>query len=84
MERPSKILEQIAFNTKLNTEEHMLIAMDKSTRVEHLSQPLQTDNKQFKIAIAFLTGYNEKFNVTNSNINSISRKQLLRKMVLFK
>ena len=41
--------------------------MDKSRHEEHLSQPLQTNNKQFKIAITFLTGYNGKFNVTNKN-----------------
>ena len=42
---PSKILEQIAFNTRPKIEEHMLIVMDKSTHEEHLSQPLQTNNK---------------------------------------
>ena len=41
--------------------------MDKSTHEEHLSQPLQTNNKQFKIAVTFLTGYNGIFNVTNEN-----------------
>ena len=40
--------------------------MDKSTHEEHLSQPLQTNNKQFKIAVTFLTGCNGIFNVTNS------------------
>ena len=67
MELPSKLLEQIAFNTRPKVEEHMLIVMDKSTHEEHLSQPLQTNNKQFKIAVTFLTGYNGIFNVTNSN-----------------
>ena len=67
MELPSKLLEQIAFNTGPNIEEHMLIVMDKSTHEEHLSQPLQTNNKQFKIAVTFLTGYNGIFNVTNEN-----------------
>ena len=46
----------------------MLVVMDKYTREEHLSQPLQTINKQFKIAITSLTAYNGVFNVTNSNI----------------
>ena len=41
--------------------------MDKRTHEEHRSQPLQTNNKQFKIAVTFLTGYNGIFNVTNSN-----------------
>ena len=64
---PSKILEQIAFNTRAKIEEHMLIVMDKSTHEEHLSQPLQTNNKQFKIAVTFLTAYNGIFNVTDKN-----------------
>ena len=67
MELPSKLLEQIAFNTRPKIEEHMLIVMDKSTHEEHLSQPLQTNNKQFKVAVTFLTGYNGFFNVTNAN-----------------
>ena len=64
---PSKILEQIAFNTRPKIEEHMLIVMDRSIHEEHLSQPLQTNNKQFKIAVTFLSAYNGIFNVTNSN-----------------
>ena len=67
MELPGKILERIAFNTRLKYEEYTLIAMDKSTHEEHLSQQLQTNNKQFKIAVTILTGYNCIFNVTNSN-----------------
>ena len=67
MELPSKLLEQIAYNTRSRIEEHMLIVMDKSTHEEHLSQPLQTNNKQFKIAVTFLTGYNGIFNVTDKN-----------------
>ena len=41
--------------------------MDKSTHTEHLFQPLQTNNRQFKIAITFLTGYTGIFNLTNSH-----------------
>ena len=67
MELPCKILEQIAFNTRPKIEEYMLIAMDKSTHEEHLSQTLQSNNKQFNIAVTFLTGYNGIFNVTNLN-----------------
>ena len=67
MELPSKLLEQIAFNTRLKIEEHMLIIMDKSVHKEHLFQPLQTNNKQFKIAITFLSAYNGIFKVSNSN-----------------
>ena len=67
MELPSNILEQKAFNTISKIEEHLLVVMDKSTHEEHLSQPLQTNNKDFKIAITFLTGYNGIFNVTDKN-----------------
>ena len=63
----SKLLEQVAFNTRPKIEEHLLIIIDKSTHEEHLSRPLQTSNKQFKITVTFLTGYNGIFNVTNSN-----------------
>ena len=45
----------------------MLVVMDKSTHEELLSQPLQTNSKQFKIAVTFQFGYNGIFNVTNSN-----------------
>ena len=64
MELPSKLLEQIAFNTKPKIEEHMLIVMDKSSHEEPLFQPLQTNNKQFKIAVTCLTTYNSLYNVT--------------------
>ena len=67
MELPSKILQQIAYNTRSRIEEHLLIVMDKSAHEEHLFQPLQTNNKQFKIAITFLTGYNGIFNIRNEN-----------------
>ena len=68
MELPSKLLEQIAFNTRPKKEEHILIVRDKSTHEEHLSQPLQTNDKHFKIAVTFLTAYNGIFNITNKNI----------------
>ena len=38
-----------------------------STHEENLSQPWQTNNKQFKNAVNFLTGYNGFFIVTNKN-----------------
>ena len=60
-------MEQIAFITRPKNEEHMLIVMEKSTHEERLSQPLQTNNKQFKIEVTFPTGYNGIFNITNSN-----------------
>ena len=40
MEPSSKILEQIAYNTRPKIVEHMLIVMNKITHEEHLSQPL--------------------------------------------
>ena len=67
MELPSKLLEQIALNTRAKTEENMLIVLDKSTHEKHLFHPLQTNNKQFKRAITFLSAYNGIFNVSNSN-----------------
>ena len=77
MELPSKLLEQIAYNTRPKIEEHMLIIMDKSTHEEHLFQPLQTNNKQFKIAVTFPSGYNGIFNVTNSNNKFYFKKNLV-------
>ena len=67
MELPSKIIQQMAFNTRPKVEEHMLIVMDKSSNEEHLSQQLQTNNEQYKIAITFLTAYIGIFNVTDKN-----------------
>ena len=67
MELPSKLLEQIALNTRFKIQEHVLVVMDKSTCKEHLYQPLQTIKKIFKIANTFLTGYNGNFNVTDRN-----------------
>ena len=77
MELPSKLLEQIAFNTRSKIEEHILIVMDKSTHEEHLSQPLQTNNKQFKIAVTFLSAYNGIFNVTNKNNKFYFKRNLI-------
>ena len=82
MELPSKILEQIAFNTRPKIEEHMLIVMDRSTHEEHLSQPLQTNNKQFKVAITFLSAYNGIFNVTNSNNKFYFKKSLVEEVFI--
>ena len=67
MERPSELLEQIAFNTRPEIEDIMLIVMDKFTHEENVSQPLQTNIEQIKTAVTFLTGYNGIFNVTNTN-----------------
>ena len=78
MELPSKLSEQIAYNTRPKREEHMLIFMDKSTHEEHLFQPLQTNNKQYKIAITFLTGYNGIFNVTISKNKFYFKKSFIK------
>ena len=67
MELPCKILEQIAFKTRPKKEAHVSVVKDKRTREEHLSQPLQTNIKQFRIAVTFLTGYNGIFKVTYKN-----------------
>ena len=77
MELPSNLLEQIAYNTRPKTEEHMLLVMDKSEHDEHHSQPLQTNDKPFKIAVTFLTDYNGIFNVTNSNIKFYFKKTII-------
>ena len=87
MELPRKLLEQIAFNTKPKIEEHMLIIMDKSTHEEHLSPPLQTNIKQFKVAVTFSTGYSGVFNVTSSKnrfyfIKSISDEHGYRQSII--
>ena len=67
MELPSKLLEQTVYSTRSNIEGHISIVMDQSTHEEHLSQPLQTNIKQFKISVTFLTAYNGIFNLQNSN-----------------
>ena len=65
MELPKKILEQLVFNTGPKIEKHMLTVIDRSIHEEHLSQPLQTNNRQYKIAVTFLSGYNGTLNVSN-------------------
>ena len=57
--------------------------MHKSTHEEHLSQALQTNDKQFKIAVNFLTGYNGIFNVKNSNIKFYFKKTITNEEVFF-
>ena len=53
--------------------------MDTSTYEENLSQPIQTNNKQVKIAVPFRTGYNGIFNVTNINNGSLFAKLITDK-----
>ena len=69
MELPTKLLEQIAFNTRPKIEEHILIVMDESAHTEHLYERLQTNNRKFKIAVTFLTGYNGIFKIKSKNNN---------------
>ena len=76
MELPSKLLKQIAFITRPKTEEHKLNVMDKSTDEEHLSQPVQSNIKQFRIAVTFPSGYNGIFNVTNSKNKFFFKKTI--------
>ena len=52
--------------------------MDKSIREEHLSQPLQTNLKQIKSAVTFITGYNGIFNVTNSSNKLYFKKTVMK------
>ena len=68
MELPSKLFQQRAFNIRPKIEEHMLIVIDERTQEEHFFQPLQTNIKEVKIAVKFLTAYNVIFNVTSKNI----------------
>ena len=74
MELSNKLLEQVPFITRPKIEERILIVVDKSTHEGHLSQPIQTNNKQLKIAVTFLTDYNGKFNITDLNKNLCFKK----------
>ena len=79
MELLNKILVLTAIITEPEIEEDMLVFVDKSTRKEHLSQPLQTKHIQYEIAITFSTGYNGKFNITSSSNNFHSAKSITNK-----
>ena len=83
MEIPSKISELIAFNTRSTNEEHMLIVMEKSNE-EQLAHPLQTNNKQFKTAVTFLTGYNGIFIFTNQKTINVSSQNQLTMLISVK
>ena len=67
MEKSSKIFEQTAFNTRPKVEEQILLVTDEYTHEEWQSQPLETENKQLKIATTLLSGYNGIFVVTDKN-----------------
>ena len=52
--------------------------MNKNVHKERFFQPVQSNIKQFKITVTFLTGYNGFFNVTHpKKTNSLSQSQLL-------
>ena len=74
MELPSELLENIAFNTRPKSEEHILIFIDKSVHREHLSEPLQTIFERFKISVPFQTGFNRIFIARNKKIRFYSAK----------
>ena len=78
MELSSKLLKQLAFNTRPKLEELMLIVMDKSTHEENFSQLIRTNIRQYKVTLTFLTLYSGIFNVTNKKINSILQYQELK------
>ena len=67
MELPSKLEKHFAFFTRPKNEEHILPSLAKSTHEEHLSPPLHINNKQHKLAVTSLSGYNAIFNFTNNN-----------------
>ena len=67
MKLPSMLLEKIAINTKLKSEKHMLVVMDKSAHEENLSQTISTNIKQFQTVVTLLSGYNGIFNIKNYN-----------------
>ena len=87
MELPSKLLEQIAFNTRPKIEEHMLVVMDRSTHEKLLSEPIHTNKKRFKLSVTFLTGYNGILNVKSLNkfffTKSFSDKDDLSKLLYY-
>ena len=53
--------------------------MHKSIHEEHLFQPLHTNEKQFKVRVTFLSGYNGTFNVTNSSKKFCFAKSITNK-----
>ena len=67
MDLPEKLLEKTSSNTRSKIEKHMLTVMDKSIHEEHLSQPLQTNDKQINFAVSLSTNYNGNLWVTSQN-----------------
>ena len=82
MELPTKLLEKIVYNTRSRIEEHILIVMNKSIHEEHLSVPLQINNRQFKIAVTFHACYNVYLISQIKILNFISLNQFQMKTIL--
>ena len=80
MEVPTNLLEQIVFNTRPKKGEHILIVMDKSIHEMQLSQPLQTNSKQFRIAVTYLSVYNSILKLQIQIIKFIARNHFLTKI----
>ena len=53
MELPSKILEKIAFFTRSKIDEHILIAMDKSTHEKHYLKHCKLITNNLKLQLLF-------------------------------
>ena len=70
-------MEQIVYNRRPKIQEHLLIVMDISTQEEHLYEALQTNIKQYRVSVTFLSAYNGIFNVTNSNNKFYFKKALI-------
>ena len=79
MELPSQFSEQIAFNTTPKVEEHMLVGMDKSTHEESLSQGLQINNKQTKMAVSFQLVITVSLKLLKKNLKLYSAKLITDK-----
>ena len=56
MDLPGKNFNKIAFIRRPKMEENMVIVMVKSIHQEHVAKPLQTSDKQSKIAVTFFDG----------------------------
>ena len=65
MEISSKLIDQIALKTRPEIEEIMLIITYIPFHEAHQSQPLQSNKKEFKIDVTFLSGFKSIFKVTN-------------------
>ena len=57
MELPSKTLVKKVLNARPEIEENLLIVLDKSIDEKTLALPLQTNNKQSKVAVTFFNWF---------------------------